>query len=205
MPRVIGLTERFKILARDNFRCVYCGATPQSSNLHIDHVMPRSKGGADSIDNYVTACFACNVGKSDLLLSEIMGRTEFENSEWRCTVEGLEHKGNGYYIAKERLNEIAEYIGKWCSDWLVHMAGKYGEIPTYNKFVEAFYQAFLISGTPMRFDWNRSVERGRKKILRAQEWSTEFDKRRKQKYGDNVPEFFTAGDLALMNDFRSGV
>lgn len=39
---------RFEVLARDNFTCRYCGASPQkdpSVTLHIDHIIPWSKGG----------------------------------------------------------------------------------------------------------------------------------------------------------------
>ena len=55
--------DRFLILRRDGFRCVYCGRTAGEAELHIDHVEPKAKGGANSIDNYVTACIVCNYGK----------------------------------------------------------------------------------------------------------------------------------------------
>jgi len=57
---------RFDVLTRDGFRCRYCGVSvADGAVLHVDHVIPRSKGGTDRMDNLVTACFACNVGKSD--------------------------------------------------------------------------------------------------------------------------------------------
>lgn len=55
--------NRFKILRRDGFRCRYCGATPDVSELHVDHVQPRSRGGTDDPLNLVTACSACNLSK----------------------------------------------------------------------------------------------------------------------------------------------
>lgn len=58
-------TQRYKILERDAFRCVYCGATAEESRLEVDHVIPRSKGGTDNPHNLVTACFDCNRGKRD--------------------------------------------------------------------------------------------------------------------------------------------
>lgn len=62
---------RFAILYRDNFRCQYCGATPQDgAKLHIDHIHPRSKGGTDDISNLITACEICNIGKKDLILDK---------------------------------------------------------------------------------------------------------------------------------------
>lgn len=56
---------RFEILTRDGYRCRYCGATAQTTELHIDHVLPRSAGGEDDASNLVTACIDCNFGKSD--------------------------------------------------------------------------------------------------------------------------------------------
>lgn len=57
---------RFRILNRDEFICRYCGASPLTSNkvlLHIDHIMPRSKGGTNAESNLITACGQCNYGK----------------------------------------------------------------------------------------------------------------------------------------------
>lgn len=62
---------RFAILYRDEFRCQYCGNTPQDGvKLHIDHIIPKSKGGTDDIDNLITSCQICNWGKTDVLLDE---------------------------------------------------------------------------------------------------------------------------------------
>lgn len=54
---------RFDVFKRDNFTCQYCGHSPPAVVLELDHIIPRSKGGPDSIDNYITACFECNRGK----------------------------------------------------------------------------------------------------------------------------------------------
>lgn len=65
------LKLRFKVLMRDNFTCQYCGRTPKDgAKLHIDHIHPKSKGGLWMIDNLTTACFECNEGKKDTILSE---------------------------------------------------------------------------------------------------------------------------------------
>ena len=65
----VGLSLRFAVLERDNFRCVYCGRTAAEARLEIDHVHPRNKGGADLVSNLVAACFECNRGKRDVILS----------------------------------------------------------------------------------------------------------------------------------------
>ena len=68
-PRDVSLRLRFQVMRRDNFRCCICGASPAkdpSIELHIDHVIPWSKGGETSIENLQTLCSVCNLGKSNL-------------------------------------------------------------------------------------------------------------------------------------------
>jgi 5-methylcytosine-specific restriction endonuclease McrA len=60
--------SRRVVLARDGFRCQYCGGT---RHLTIDHVIPRSRGGSTSWDNVVTSCAPCNVRKGAKLPWEI--------------------------------------------------------------------------------------------------------------------------------------
>lgn len=59
---------RFEILKRDNFRCVYCGASGADVELHIDHKTPRVVGGGNGHENLVTACSNCNHGKGGIPL-----------------------------------------------------------------------------------------------------------------------------------------
>lgn len=51
---------RSAVFERDGHACQYCGDT---ENLHCDHVMPKSRGGSDEMDNLVTACGPCNMSK----------------------------------------------------------------------------------------------------------------------------------------------
>ncbi len=60
------LTRR-NVMHRDNYSCQYCG---KKSNLTIDHVIPRSKGGQDKWNNVVVACLKCNVSKGSKSLKE---------------------------------------------------------------------------------------------------------------------------------------
>lgn len=53
--------SRRAVFARDEHRCQYCGALADS----IDHVMPRSRGGAHAWENVAAACRPCNLGKRD--------------------------------------------------------------------------------------------------------------------------------------------
>ena len=51
---------RLRVFVRDGFACTYCGS---NSDLHCDHVFPRSRGGLDVESNLVTACGPCNLSK----------------------------------------------------------------------------------------------------------------------------------------------
>ncbi len=75
VPRVIRLlvydrlpkqTVRFNrrnIFARDGNRCQYCGRRFPTSELSLDHVVPRSRGGDTTWENIVCSCVKCNVRK----------------------------------------------------------------------------------------------------------------------------------------------
>ena len=70
MPRSISLSLRYKVLSRDRFRCVICGASPAKDGtveLHVDHVFPWSKGGQNTEGNLRTLCFKCNLGKGVII------------------------------------------------------------------------------------------------------------------------------------------
>lgn len=61
--QAISKKLRFEVFKRDGFKCVYCGAHPPSVLLHADHVVAVAAGGENDIDNLVTACQPCNLGK----------------------------------------------------------------------------------------------------------------------------------------------
>ena len=57
---------RWQVFQRDGWKCVSCGRTAHDNIiLHIDHIIPRSKGGSDTLENYQTLCNLCNLGKSN--------------------------------------------------------------------------------------------------------------------------------------------
>src|ERR1700742_4904296 len=80
MPSVIRLLEyrriphqtralsRKNILLRDRNTCQYCGVLLSSSDLTLDHVIPRSRGGSSSWENLVACCHPCNRKKGNRLL-----------------------------------------------------------------------------------------------------------------------------------------
>lgn len=62
---------RFEVFKRDSFKCQYCGAHPPGALLHIDHIHPVSDGGSNEMDNLLTACDECNLGKGAVSLSVV--------------------------------------------------------------------------------------------------------------------------------------
>lgn len=52
--------------------CHYCGEYTPIDERSLDHIVPRSKGGARTIDNLVMACKTCNVKKGKKDYSEYM-------------------------------------------------------------------------------------------------------------------------------------
>lgn len=61
---------RFEVLRRDGFRCRYCGAVPDETQLVVDHVHPVKYGGSNAPENLVAACADCNGGKNARLLDD---------------------------------------------------------------------------------------------------------------------------------------
>ena len=57
------LLSRKNILRRDGHRCQYCGSS--SSQMTVDHILPRSKGGINSWENLIAACLPCNNKKGN--------------------------------------------------------------------------------------------------------------------------------------------
>lgn len=55
---------RWKVMQRDNFKCVKCGRGVNDVDcLQVDHILPVTKNGNNDEDNLQTLCWSCNVGK----------------------------------------------------------------------------------------------------------------------------------------------
>jgi hypothetical protein len=62
----VSKAKRFEIMKRDDYRCQLCGRSQSDGvKLHVDHRIPRVKGGSNEDDNLWTLCEDCNLGKSD--------------------------------------------------------------------------------------------------------------------------------------------
>jgi 5-methylcytosine-specific restriction endonuclease McrA len=63
-PYRIRFSKR-NVILRDGCQCQYCGKVFPASELTIDHILPRSRGGRSTWENVVTACGKCNAQKGD--------------------------------------------------------------------------------------------------------------------------------------------
>ena len=65
IPQQSRALSRKNILLRDRNTCQFCGHALPASELTLDHVMPRSRGGHSSWENLVACCYGCNNRKGD--------------------------------------------------------------------------------------------------------------------------------------------
>ena len=75
---------RFLVNRRDRFSCRACGRSPANDVgvvLHVDHVIPWSKGGETIFENLQTLCEKCNLGKSDLPMYVDHAAEGFKNDQ----------------------------------------------------------------------------------------------------------------------------
>ena len=115
---------RFEVFKRDKFKCQYCGNSAPDVILEVDHIAPVSKGGKNDLMNLITACFDCNRGKKDKLISDDTAitrqRTQLEElqekreqlklmSKWREGLRGLSNDA-----VKIVVDEIEAYYEDAC-------------------------------------------------------------------------------------------
>jgi 5-methylcytosine-specific restriction endonuclease McrA len=65
LPRLEVKFTRRNVLLRDKFTCQYCAKILPETQLNLDHVTPRAKGGRTTWENIVTSCFRCNTRKAN--------------------------------------------------------------------------------------------------------------------------------------------
>jgi diadenosine tetraphosphate (Ap4A) HIT family hydrolase/5-methylcytosine-specific restriction endonuclease McrA len=61
--RPISGSIRYQVLVRAALRCEACGVSNDERMLEVDHIEPKSLGGADGIENYQALCYSCNAAK----------------------------------------------------------------------------------------------------------------------------------------------
>lgn len=74
--RTLSRRQRFDVLEKCGYRCVYCGrGCADGVSLQVDHSLPVSCGGGDDAANLVASCVDCNYGKRDRIVALPLART----------------------------------------------------------------------------------------------------------------------------------
>ena len=82
MPR-IGTDKKYvqlkaKLHKKYGEVCWYCGLPLDGKSQHIDHIIPKSRGGSDEEHNRALACSFCNMAKYNYDLSQFL--------QWLCHI-----------------------------------------------------------------------------------------------------------------------
>lgn len=126
---------RFEIFKRDSFTCRYCGQTPPSAILEIDHVIPLSAGGDDDPVNLVTSCFLCNRGKSARLLSDVPQERSIAEKAGEIAEQELQIASYNHWRAQQKVREDKELqslLNLWSRKW----GDRYWENSTVRRFLK---------------------------------------------------------------------
>ena len=112
-PSVLKKHRNF-VLARDGFRCRVCGQDENDgiTKLHIDHIIPVSKGGINDVENLQTLCAACNYGKHNILLDDFSWLEVFQKQVQRIIrirYRGIESDTEGWHNIDEK-TELAPIL-----------------------------------------------------------------------------------------------
>ncbi len=137
----ISNSTRFEIFKRDRFTCVYCGRTPPTITLQVDHVLPVAAGGSNDDVNLVTSCFECNNGKRDKVLPSRPTTVEFSIEERKERLAQIEEM-NQFLVAERKAQEkLVDELGVyWCNALFAKgpEAGKYTFNPEQTRSVLLF-------------------------------------------------------------------
>ncbi len=92
----VKLTRR-EVFIRDGYTCQYCGL--QTRDLTIDHIVPKSRKGAHTWENLVSACKVCNHRKGGKTLQE---------ARMRLLREPFVPRAGAYYTIERKLGQTVQ-------------------------------------------------------------------------------------------------
>ena len=113
MREPISKKLRFEVFKRDGFTCQYCGRKFATSELSLDHVIPRSQNGRTTWDNIVCCCVKCNVKKG--------GRTP-EQAHMKLLTRPIKPKRSpaiSFKLADERYRSWKQFLDE--AYWTVEL------------------------------------------------------------------------------------
>lgn len=180
----ISKSLRFDVLNRDGFRCQYCGADGRIAELHIDHRTPVALGGSNEINNLITACVPCNLGKRTKIVNlddglpwegiscpfadgwpnDIEDPVYFMNELWAITEFGIERLDKFYAIELDTISCCSPNPNEErLSNWLLHLSTKVWVASKIDATIEVFARALSHFDIRPRFDWEASVIEARRR------------------------------------------
>ncbi len=108
MPRHEVRFTRRNVFVRDRFTCQYCARELPETQLNLDHVVPRDKGGRTTWTNIVTSCVRCNTRKANKMPDEARMHPMHQPSapRWRplfgVTEQGSAHESWSLFLSTPR-------------------------------------------------------------------------------------------------------
>lgn len=119
---------RHEVFKRDNYRCRECGATNKETTLEIDHIVPVSKGGSNSLSNLQTLCKKCNRAKHTR--TWVGGATD--SSSRRNKVKEIKLN----YTAKRYSEEYWNLVNKGLNETISSEDSRANAISYFNQAIE---------------------------------------------------------------------
>jgi len=81
----ISGTIRYQVLKRAKYCCELCGVSAKDKALEVDHIIPRSLGGADDVENFQALCYSCNSMKGNKDNADLRGIADsYKDREKGC-------------------------------------------------------------------------------------------------------------------------
>ena len=131
---------RYEILRRDDYACRYCGQRAPDAPLTVDHVVPVALGGSDEPSNLVTACAACNQGKTSVNPDQpLVAQVSEDALRWAAA---MREAASLQEDARHLLQDYREqFLGQW-NLWSV--GGSPVQLPeSWPNSLEQFFRAGL--------------------------------------------------------------
>lgn len=114
-----NVVSKRNLLVRDGFKCSYCESKLSMRSATVDHIIPRSKGGLNTLDNTVASCKTCNNLKGDMSLSKFTSdygmvlnttpRSLTDEEKVDCLIKTVKSKERNAWVACLKEHNISLY------------------------------------------------------------------------------------------------
>jgi uncharacterized phage protein (TIGR02220 family) len=101
----LGPGIRKRVIERDGMKCFYSGKTLTENEVEIDHIVPKSSGGSNTIDNLVVCDAALNLRKMNKPLGQFCQEEGFDLESILAKIKGIQQNNKGYLYPLQRVQE----------------------------------------------------------------------------------------------------